>query len=522
MVGDAPRCPTASDYEVSIARAKQWLDTNGFPDSGFASAGGTLNPEVTAAVRKYHAYNRVSWGPESLPVQDPYLLHVGYSADYATDIGPFRAVLDQAVAERSWVIVLDHGWTPPGEFFPSMFNEIKARGIRVATVRDVLGGPYTVEAKAYDGAGNASVATSTVTTDRTPPTISDIRVSGLGANRATIEWTTSEPTKGRVEYGPTTSYGSATPTETVLSTSHSVTLTGLNPETTYQYRLSSADDLGNQATPSAASFTTPIQNTYTLTYTAGAGGTISGTTPQYGVVSGQSGTPVTAVPDTGYHFVSWSDGIMSATRTETNVTADKSVTANFAINTYTLSYAAGPGGTLLGATSQTVDYGTLGTAVTAVADTGYHFVSWSDGVMTATRNDAGAANLSVTATFAINTYTLTYTAGCQRHHLGHEPPDRQPRVQRHDRDRGACHRLPLRELVRRREHRGAQGHQRDRGQDGHGHLRHQHLHDHRQRRRPRHHQPRVSHRQPRLRTSPSRSRPIPATTSRRSPWTARP
>ena len=42
--------------------------------------------------------------------------------------------------------------------------------------------------------------------------------------------------------------------------------------------------------------------TYTLTYNAGAGGSISGTSPQT-VNYGASGTPVTAVPNTGYSFV---------------------------------------------------------------------------------------------------------------------------------------------------------------------------------------------------------------------------
>ena len=73
--------------------------------------------------------------------------------------------------------------------------------------------------------------------------------------------------------------------------------------------------------------------TYTLTYTAGANGTISGTTPQT-VESGGSGTPVTAVPNAGYHFVNWSDASTANPRTDTNVMANVSVTANFAINTY--------------------------------------------------------------------------------------------------------------------------------------------------------------------------------------------
>jgi len=68
--------------------------------------------------------------------------------------------------------------------------------------------------------------------------------------------------------------------------------------------------------------------TYTLTYTAGANGSITGASPQT-VGSGGSGTAVTAVPATYYSFVNWSDAITSNPRTDTNVTANKSVTANF-------------------------------------------------------------------------------------------------------------------------------------------------------------------------------------------------
>ena len=399
-----PPSPTESDYEASIGRAKAWLDANGFPDAGFASAGGMVNATLTSVVQRYHRYNRVSWGLEALPVADPYTLHVGYSSDYQTDIAGFRAVLDQAVAERSWVMVLGHGWTPPGDFFPAMINEIKARGMRVATVRDVVGGPYTVQATAYDRAGNSSIATCAVTTDRTAPSVSNVRVTNLGARSATVEWTSSEPAAGLVGYGLTTGYGSATPTETGLSAEHSVTLTGLSPDTTYQYRVSCADDLGNRTKSAGASFTTSLSSTYTLTYTAGPGGTISGTTPQ-AVDHGSNGTAVTAQPNTGYHFVSWSDGVTTATRTDTNVTSDKSVTATFAINTYTLSYAAGAHGTILGTSPQTVNWGAL--------------------------RDAG--------------------------------------------DRRRRHRLPLRELVRRRPDRGP--HRRGGGQpERHRHVRDQHLH----------------------------------------------
>ncbi|HWT15292.1 MAG TPA: InlB B-repeat-containing protein, partial [Patescibacteria group bacterium] len=147
-------------------------------------------------------------------------------------------------------------------------------------------------------------------------------------------------------------------------------------------------------------------NTYTLTYLAGTGGTISGTSPQT-VNHGANGTAVTAVADAGYSFVNWSDGSTANPRTDTNVTANVSVTANFAINTYTLTYAAGTGGTISGTTPQTVNHGASGTPVTAVADSGFRFVDWSDGSTANPRTDAGVtADLSFTANFANATADL--------------------------------------------------------------------------------------------------------------------
>lgn len=66
-----------------------------------------------------------------------------------------------------------------------------------------------------------------------------------------------------------------------------------------------------------------------LTYTAGANGSISGTTPQT-VDYGANGSAVTAVPDSGYSFVSWSDASSTNPRIDYNVTSSKSLTATFA------------------------------------------------------------------------------------------------------------------------------------------------------------------------------------------------
>jgi formylglycine-generating enzyme required for sulfatase activity len=147
--------------------------------------------------------------------------------------------------------------------------------------------------------------------------------------------------------------------------------------------------------------TTFAINTYTLTYTAGTNGTISGTSPQT-VNYGGSGTTVTAVPDAGYHFVQWSDGVQTVSRTDTSVTADISITATFTINQYTLIYTAGTNGTISGTSHQTVNYGGSGTKVTAVPNSGYAFLQWSDGVQTSSRTDINVtANISVTASFVL-------------------------------------------------------------------------------------------------------------------------
>ncbi len=72
-------------------------------------------------------------------------------------------------------------------------------------------------------------------------------------------------------------------------------------------------------------------NNYILAYTAGANGIIAGTTPQM-VNHGADGTAIEAVPDAGYRFVEWSDGVTTANRTDTNIIGDVAVTAMFAVN----------------------------------------------------------------------------------------------------------------------------------------------------------------------------------------------
>ena len=98
---------------------------------------------------------------------------------------------------------------------------------------------YTVAAR--DAAGNSS-APSAVADVTTPAfVITNVQVTNVTARRATITWTTDRPADSQVEYGSTTAYGQSTPLDTTLVTTHSQTLTGLSPDSTYHFRVRSID-----------------------------------------------------------------------------------------------------------------------------------------------------------------------------------------------------------------------------------------------------------------------------------------
>lgn len=152
-------------------------------------------------------------------------------------------------------------------------------------------------------------------------------------------------------------------------------------------------------------------DTFTLTYTAGANGSIVGSSPQV-INCHDNGSQVEAVPDACYHFVNWSDASTQNPRTDTNITSNLSVTANFAINVYTLTYNAGLHGTINGTSPQTVNCSDNGSEVLAEPDACYHFVNWSDSSTDNPRTDLNiSANLTVTANFAIDVFTLNVSSG---------------------------------------------------------------------------------------------------------------
>lgn len=137
----------------------------------------------------------------------------------------------------------------------------------------------------------------------------------------------------------------------------------------------------------------------TVTFASNGGSTVTSQLVPYNTVATIPAAPTRA----GYTFTGWySDaGLTTPFVFSTPVTADVTLYAQWNINSYTLTYTAGVNGTISGITPQNVNYSASGTAVTAVANSGYHFVQWSDGGTSAARTDNNiTASLSVSATFA--------------------------------------------------------------------------------------------------------------------------
>ena len=119
-------------------------------------------------------------------------------------------------------------------------------------------GTKTVFVQFMDSVGNWSTAaiSDTIVLDTTAPTISGRTASNITGSSATITWTTNEAATSRVEYGLTTSYGSSTALDPTLVTAHSVTITGLAPSTTYNWRVRSMDAAGNETVSANSTFAT--------------------------------------------------------------------------------------------------------------------------------------------------------------------------------------------------------------------------------------------------------------------------
>ncbi|MFH7320184.1 fibronectin type III domain-containing protein [Desulfurivibrio sp. D14AmB] len=81
------------------------------------------------------------------------------------------------------------------------------------------------------------------------PVISNIGITEITTNSATVIWTTNQPADSMVEYGETSAYGSSV-ADATLVLNHSMELADLKPGTTYHFRLISTNSDGSSRSTS--------------------------------------------------------------------------------------------------------------------------------------------------------------------------------------------------------------------------------------------------------------------------------
>lgn len=118
---------------------------------------------------------------------------------------------------------------------------------------------YHFRVTSDDTNGNRAISEDNIFTtlpDTTSPIISDVRISSINESNATVTWDTDESATSHVEYGETSAYGTVIALNEDLVISHSVNLSGLEPNTTYHIKVKSKDASGNEAVSADYTFST--------------------------------------------------------------------------------------------------------------------------------------------------------------------------------------------------------------------------------------------------------------------------
>jgi hypothetical protein len=218
--------------------------------------------------------------------------------------------------------------------------------------------------------------------------------------------------------------GSVTPAGTTNVNYGSSQAYTITPETGYHIVDLQIDSLTHAASTSYTFSSVSRSHTisadfskYIITATAGPNGAISPS----GVDSVVTGATAifTITPATGYHldslFVDGSIQIPALADTFTNVSANHTIRAVFLINSYFIVAVAGAHGSISPAGSINLNYGVT-QIFTFTPDSGYHVAYYmSDNVRHVAAPADTFANVSANHTvvpyFAINTYTLSSSAG---------------------------------------------------------------------------------------------------------------
>ena len=346
------------------------------PDTGYTIAGVTVDGASVGAVSSY-TFSNVTTNHTISATFNAATYTITASAGTGGTITPSGSISVNHGANRNFAITPDPGYG---------VANVLVDGVSVGAVNS-----YTFNNVTENHTINATFALNTYTITASAGTGGTISPSGSvsvahgGSQSFTISpnagYQITNVTVDSVSQGPITSY-----TFSNVTANHTI----------------------------SATFT---PNTFIITATAGTGGTIT-PTGSVNVAHGGSQT-FTITPDTGYRvadvLIDGSSAGAVTSYTFTNVSSNHTIAVSFAANTYTITASAGTGGTISPSGSISVNHGAnRNFAITP--DPGYGVANvLVDGVSVGAVNSYTFNNVTenhtINATFALNTYTITASAG---------------------------------------------------------------------------------------------------------------
>ncbi len=359
---------TASQVASELADSQRALQALlGRPVTSFAPPWGEYDMQVLDQLKGYYRSARTTTSGYNTPINfNPYRI-VGKGVDSGTTTATIKSWVDTAAANNYWLVLFYHrlddsgGSSVSAKDFDAQIACIESSGVQIETVSQALNEltPCKLHYVAGPGGSIIGSATQVVNYDSSGTAVTASATAGYHF----VKWSDD-------------------------STANPRTDTGVKADLTI-----------------SAIFAI---NTYMVTPSAGAHGTISPATTQ--TVDWGANKTFTITPATGYHISDVKkDGVSigaSSSVTLANVTADHTIAATFAANTYSVVPSAGAGGSISPATTQTVTYG-ASTTFAIVPAAGYHvFDVEVDGasvgaVGSYTVTDV-RCNRTITASFAVN------------------------------------------------------------------------------------------------------------------------
>ncbi|MEE2022731.1 InlB B-repeat-containing protein [Alkalimonas mucilaginosa] len=267
--------------------------------------------------------------------------------------------------------------------------EVSTLQLNGGTIRDNAGNNLNVT---LNSVGN----TTGVLVDTMPPSITAIanQTVGVGQSTAVLGFTIADnlTAAGSLSVNRASSNTIAVPLANVVlggsGANRTVSITGADTGTS-TITITVTDAAGNSAQQAFQVEVTPPS--YTVNFVDWDGTVLKTET----VSHGSSATAPANPSRTGYSFTGWSPGDFS------NITADTTITAQYSINSYTLTFDSAGGSAVAAITQE------FGSAITPPANpsrTGYQFAGWNPAIPAT----MPAANQTLTAQWTAESYTVNF------------------------------------------------------------------------------------------------------------------